>query len=223
MKKSNPSSEVTDVADAAQAGVEVVTQGRQRQAVLATRGEELINKAQGLLARIERTFWEVGRVLVSIRDESLHRALGYDNLEVLARERLGLSKTVAWKLLSVAEVLPRDEAVKLGQEKAYALIAYARAAPDQDPTVLIQEDAAIAGKPLSETTVRDLEAATAAARPKRPLTLAAARQKREDRELLLALRERLRSVGIPKSAVEVGSQGFVITLSRPHARRLVGD
>lgn len=39
----------------------------------------------------------------------------------------------------------------------------------------------------------------------------------------MALRERLRSVGIPKSAVEVGSQGFVITLSRTHARRLVGD
>lgn len=169
----------TKPSDVAHPGPEsLVTQGRERNAARATRGEELVGKAQGLLARIERTFWEVGRVLVTIRDEALHRALGYDNLEVLAAERLGLSKTVAWKLLSVAETLPRDEAVKLGQEKAYALIAYARAAPDQDPTVLIQEDAAIAGKPLSEATVRDLEAATAAARPKRPLTLAAARQKR---------------------------------------------
>ncbi len=205
-----------------QAASTVIVRGREAKTALVARAEKLVAKARGLMEQIERNFWELGRVLEAIRSEELHRVLGYDNLEVLAEEGLGLSKTVAWKLIAVAQGLPRTEAVKLGQERAYALVAYAKATGEGDDAVaLVRRDVAIAGKRLSQTSVRELKAATAAARPKRPRTFAEAAQAKADRALLVTVRERLGAVGVPKRSVAFVGDAIVITLSRVHARRVV--
>lgn len=205
-----------------QSASRIIVQGRETKTALRARAEKLVATARGLVEEIERNFWELGRVLEEIRSEELHRVLGFDNLEVLTEQRLGISKTVAWKLIAVAQGLPRTEAVKLGQERAYALVVYAKATGEGDAAAeLVRRDVAIGGKKLSQTSVRELKAATAAARPKRPRTFAEAAQAKADRVLLASVRERLVAVGVPKTTVAFVGDAIVVTLSRAHARRVV--
>src|SRR5262245_6678617 len=110
----------------------LLVKGRGAKAALRARGEELVAQAIRLRDRAARDFWELGRVLVTMRDEGVHAALGYVRFDDMVGERIGIAKTVAWKLIAVAEQLPRAEAVKLGYEKAYALIELAKATPEDD-------------------------------------------------------------------------------------------
>ena len=185
------------------------------------RGEELIKRAQRLQQNIAKDFWELGRLLQEMRDQSIHRAFGFERLEDLIDERLSIPRTLAWKLMAVAEHLPRLEAVKLGQEKAYALVAYTKAAPKVgDPAALAKADAKVGGKALSEASVRDLQSAIAAVRAKLPKSLAARKKERLDRELLKTVRERLGAVGVPKAAIVMNAGKVVVNLTRKQAQRL---
>ena len=151
----------------------LVSQGRGAKGALANRGEALLEQAIALKAKIARDFWELGRVLAAMRNEGVATALGFASLEALADARLGMKKSTLWKLVAVAEQLPRAEAVRLGVEKAYALVAYAKATPEDDSAAaLAKGGATIDGKPLARVTVKELRGAGAAAKPKRPPTLA---------------------------------------------------
>ncbi|MFO0747162.1 MAG: hypothetical protein U1F43_16085 [Myxococcota bacterium] len=199
----------------------VLVAGRSAKAALRARGEELLAKAVALKERIARDFWELGRLLTTMRDEDVHAALGYERLDDMLDDRLGLARTAAWKLMAIAEQLPRDEAVKLGQEKAYAVVVYAKStgAPE-DAATLAKTDAPIGGKPLSQATVRELVAAAAAARPKKPSSLVERVRASADRALLKDVRARLADVGVPKDAVTLVGDHVVITLNRRQAERV---
>lgn len=197
----------------------LLTTAKGARGALAARFEALLEEAATLQRKIATDFWQLGRVLLRLRDERAHVALGYDRFDAMVAERLGIATTTAFKLVAVAERLPRVEAARLGQEKAYALLAYAEAAPaEASPADLAREDAVIAGKPLSQVTVREIVAATAAARPKRPPTLAARAAATESRARAIAVAKRL---GVGRGAVTAEGDGVVIRLTRRQVARLL--
>ena len=147
------------------------------------RAEALIALILRRKARIVDDFYDIGEALRVILREKLYESLGYASFEALltARELLGISQ--ATKLIAVVEQVPREQAVRLGSEKAYALVSYAGATPAADsPASLVADDARIDGKPVSSSSSRDLLAATrkvrAAVRDARPATPGATARRR---------------------------------------------
>ena len=189
---------------------------------LRERGDALVNKALALKDRIARDFWQLGRVLASMRDERVHTALGFDSFEALATQRLAIPKTTAWKLMMVAEQLPRAKAIELGVEKAYALIAYTKATPEADSArALAAADATIGGRRLSQASVKEVGAAAAQRRPTRPPTFAEAAQAKADREMLARVTNHLAGARVPKSAVTLVGDRVHVELSRRQIARML--
>lgn len=208
--------------DSREAG-EVLAKGREAGLNGLARAEELLAKALALRERISRDFWDLGRVLVALRDERVHVPMGYERFDAMIDARLGLPRTLTWKLISVAEELSRSDATRLGQEKAYALIALARAIPEvENATELLQRDDVVAGGPVADATLRDLQSAVRAARPKAATTLAKRQAARELKTLLKSLQERLAPLGISRARSEIVGEELVVRLPLETAKRLFG-
>lgn len=112
-------------------------------------------------ARISEDFYEIGKALREIQHDKLYLAIGFTSFADMLKGRDVMSLTVAKKLVAVVESLPVDKALSLGVEKAYALARYTATTPDLDsPALLLDADAKIGGKKVSEATVRDLTLAT---------------------------------------------------------------
>src|SRR5690349_6943036 len=56
-------------------------------------------------------------------------SLGYATFDELLTARKVMGRTQAYKRINLVERVPRDEALALGEEKAYALLAYTAATP----------------------------------------------------------------------------------------------
>jgi hypothetical protein len=131
------------------------------------RAEALLLLIERRKARIAEDFYDLGEALKEIQHRKLHLALGHASFADLLRARgiMGLSQ--AKKLIEVVSTLPRDQALKLGAEKAYALARYTAATPELDtPQSLLDQGAKIGGKPIAEISVRDLAVATGKVRAK---------------------------------------------------------
>jgi hypothetical protein len=114
--------------------------------------------------------------------------------------------------------LPREQAIALGSEKAYALVAYAAATPAPDvPKDLVAKDARVGGRPLSKASRRDIEAATrevrARERAKKPKTDADKARARLERTALAELRRRLARVKLPATVITVRRDTVVAEFS----------
>jgi len=200
----------------------VLQEGRELAVQARARAEELVAEALAAKARIARDFWEIGRVLILLRAEGLLKILGYDKVEELAEDRLGLSRSTTWKLLSVAVSLPREEASKLGYEKSYAVVSLARVAPELgSPEDIVLRDVEVEGRPVSAASVRELREVIAARRPRPPVRLVDRKQAEEDRGLVAGLRAKLKPVGVPRDAVRVEGEHVVVRLTRAQAARLM--
>jgi hypothetical protein len=125
-------------------------------------------RALALLAQIERSkprivdeFHGIGAALGELLEARLHEVLGHASFAGLLEARDVIALTTAKKLIAIAENLGRDAAVRLGRERAYALVAYAAATPDSDSAAtLAARDGEIGGKRLSGLSKREIEAAT---------------------------------------------------------------
>lgn len=107
--------------------------------------------------RVEDDFHAIGRALRRLSDESLYRALGYDSFDALLTAEDLFSKTMAYKLMSVAGAYPAAKARELGIEKAYGLIAYAEATPAADlARTLAEGNPRIGNQSLNTISVREL-------------------------------------------------------------------
>jgi hypothetical protein len=73
--------------------------------------------------------------------------------------------TTARRLIQLVSTMSRDEAIAYGQEKALALLAYAKATPEVDtPKSLVEGGKLPGGKPIVKASVRELKEATKQAR-----------------------------------------------------------
>lgn len=203
-------------------------------AAAAAKREGDKRKAESLLALIDRRkaritedFYDIGEALRDLLRKDLFRALGFASFEAMLAARHVMSSTQAFKLVRLVENLPRDEAVRLGQEKAYALVAYAAATPEADvPADLARADAKVGAKPLSKSSLRDIETAAAGARataPKKPLSAAARQRRAADRVVERTARAVLRGAGISRVEVGFADDTVVLRVPRSTLERLAKD
>ena len=198
----------------------------------AAKKQLVANKKRGtrLLALIERRkttitedFYDIGEALKELLDHKLYGAMGYGSFEQMLEARKVMSPAQAYKLIRLVEGIPRDEALRLGQERAYALVTYTAATPAEDvPAALVRRNAKIDGKPLSQVSSRELLNAARAARAAvdRPLTLAARARQKADRALVKAARAMMKKAGVSRAVIKVKKDVVVVTVPRKTVEKL---
>jgi len=159
---------------------------------------ELVAEIRRRLASIVEGFYDVGEGLREIVDKRLYLSDDHANFETFLTATRLMSPRRAAKLVAVARGVPRTRALALGQERAYALLSYAKVA--NDDVALRSADATRAGRPVEEVSVREILAATQVARAER----------RGERP----------KTGRPE--VTVGRERVRVELTRAQAERLAG-
>ncbi len=113
---------------------------------------------------IARAFYDIGRALAELHERKLYGALGYATFDEMLAARGLMTGQYARRLIQVARSFEREQAQRLGAEKAYALVRYvARTKETDDPAEYLLEGFPVAGKkrrPIDEVGVRDIQAAT---------------------------------------------------------------
>jgi len=154
----------------------------------ARRVEDLVDLVRRRLSHIAEDFYDMGVALRELASPKLYTAVGCTSFEqLLAKYKLG-SHTQAYRAMAVVKAFPnRDEAIALGFEKCAAILSYASATKKPDVARGITEAGKLAGKPLSELSVRDIDKETSRVRKiqraKGPPTEREVRASRAAREL----------------------------------------
>ncbi|MGH7282250.1 MAG: hypothetical protein ACRELY_12040 [Polyangiaceae bacterium] len=177
---------------------------------------------------IASSFYDMGQVLAEILDSKLYAALGYASFEALLEDRELMGARQARKFIDVANAFRREPAVRLGPEKAYALIRYcARTEKDDEPVSFVHAGFPIGGKrkDIDVITVREIEAATRTAIGRQKSSHGQSERARvevesERRAVLVALHKR----GIEDAHVSVkwarSSWHLVVEVPAEHARAI---
>ena len=124
------------------------------------RARLILKGIKRLLERVTTDSHRVGTQLTKLHDLRLYEDLGYKNFNAMVRGELPMSAASARKLIAVSRAYTPEQFQDLGVEKAYALVTYVNATPEDDvAAMLLEADAKIAGKPISEHSTRDLKTA----------------------------------------------------------------
>ena len=118
------------------------------------------------LATVVEGFYDIGVALTEILKGKLYAADGHASLEVYLDAEKLLSPSQARKLIDIVANVPREQALAVGQERAYALIAFARATPEPDSAAELIAGGEIDGQPAASASVRAITAAAKAQRDK---------------------------------------------------------
>ncbi len=189
---------------------------------------ELVALVRRRMTEVVEAFYDIGEALREIVDHKLYAAEGHKSLKAfLGAEKL-LSARQAMKLIAVVRRVPREQALTLGQERAYALLAYTEATPEDDsPATLLAAHATVGDKPVTEASVREIDAATRDARTRSAKSTAktpAARAKaKADAAVERAVRKALRDAGFARVEVRVGRDTVRVAFARSAAERLVAS
>jgi len=123
--------------------------------------ESLLDLIARRKARISEDFYEIGKALRDLLKKKLYLALHFKSFKEMLQERDVMSVTAAKKLIAIVSSVPVEKALTLGVEKAYALARYTAATPELDtPALLLDSNAEVGGKKVTEASVRDLTRAT---------------------------------------------------------------
>jgi len=76
-----------------------------------------------LKRNIGKGFYEIGGILGRIRDEKLFVVKGYGSFESFLERELDINKVSSLRMVRIAEVLKREDAVAAGFERAAAAVA----------------------------------------------------------------------------------------------------
>lgn len=182
------------------------------------RALELLDLIARRKTRILEDFYDIGLALAELSDKQLYLALGFASFEKLLAARDVIAYSQAKRLMAVVAQMPRAQAVKLGQERAYALVAYASATPaEDDPAQLAKQDARIGGKPVSQASLRHIEGATKTVRAKARAAKPASAADRAAASLVRAARTKILAafakIGAPRATIEARGAGIAITLT----------
>lgn len=123
------------------------------------RAEKLTRRVAELKPRIADDFYELGELLHDLERERLYEVLGHASLGDLVETRGLMSKVVASRLLAVVEAVPKELALRLGSDKAHALVTYVRAVPTAESAAAVAAAGVMVEgrrKSLEELTARDL-------------------------------------------------------------------
>lgn len=138
-----------------------VEQGKKITAADEARAEALLALIERRKARIAEDFYDLGEALRELQQKKLYLALGHRSFADMLNARGIMSLSQAKKLIEVAASMPRDKALAVGAEKAYALARYAAATPEPDtPAWLVETNAKIGAKHVRDISLREIEDAT---------------------------------------------------------------
>ena len=180
------------------------------------RCEELLALIARRKTEIVEAFYDVGEALGEILHKELYRGLKVASFEALLKARKVMGATQAYKLIKIVEKVPRDLALKVGQEKAFALISYTEATPTKDTVEgLLKSDAKIAGVRASKTTAKQVRDASQIERKKAPKTAAQREKIKAHHALATSLVTALKRLGVKLEAraVQERSDRVVFELS----------
>ncbi len=126
--------------------------------------QELLGHIAARKNDIARAFYDIGTSLRELHEKKLHGALGYDSFDAMLAAEGMMSGQYARRLIQVASAFDREQAQRLGAEKAYALVRYcARTKKDDDPVQYIMEGFPVAGgkrRPIDDVAVREIAETT---------------------------------------------------------------
>ncbi len=182
------------------------------------RASELLDMIARRKTRILEDFYDIGVALTELNDKQLYLALGFKSFAELLEKHDVMGYSQAKRLMTVVAKMPRAQAVKLGQERAYALVAYTSATPEaDDPAELAKKDVLIGGKPISQASVRHLASATKRVRATRRAKEPPSQEERAAAAMLRAARPRITAamskLGIARPKIETRGSDTLIVIS----------
>lgn len=171
------------------------------------------------LATVVESFYDIGEALTKVLKGKLYAADGHASLEAwLTAERL-LSGTQAKKLIAIVKNVPRDQALAVGQERAYALIALSAATAAPDSAAELIARGVVDGRPAAEAPVRAIAAAARAERAKAPQTAVAKARAKADAAVAKGVRAMLRAIGMRATTVSVERDAVRVVLPRAQVEK----
>jgi hypothetical protein len=70
--------------------------------------------------------------LKELKEKKLFVAIGYRTFDALLAARVPIGRSQAYKLIAIAERVTREQAISLGEEKAYAIARLVATTPEAD-------------------------------------------------------------------------------------------
>ncbi len=119
--------------------------------------------------------------------------------------------------------VPREQALAVGQERAYALVALSAATPEPDSAAELIAHGVVAGQPAAMAPVRAIEAAAKVERAKAPKTAAAKAKAKADAAVEKTVRAMLRASGLKATAVSVGRDEVRVVVSRKQVEKALEE
>lgn len=157
--------------------------------------------------QISDAFYDMGEALVRLKRPGVAEALGRSSFREICEKDLAMSVTAASSLVAIVSGVPREDALRLGQERALALVALAKVTPEPDTAAHLarMKPKLPSGKRLdiSKASANEIKAAakelrsakTPAARPRGRTTTP------DERSRAARLEESLRAAGLDRARV----------------------
>jgi hypothetical protein len=108
------------------------------------------NQIRAVKRSIQRTFWDVGLILVDIRDRKLYVAKGYGSFEAFLEREIELGKTISLRLARAVQIFVREPAVAAGMDRVLAAVA---AFDGETEPAAITTSAPVPARPQTPTSV----------------------------------------------------------------------
>lgn len=151
----------------------VSTQAKLASARHETHANELLALIARRIQRIEEDFFDVGTALRELKEKKLFVALGFRTFDELLAKRVPIGRSQAYKLIAIATKVTREDAITLGEEKAYSIARLVAATPEADTVASVLGSGVRVGKSKRSAkamSTREIDAAkrSIVARTKKP-------------------------------------------------------
>jgi hypothetical protein len=157
----------------------------------AARANELLDLIQRRVGRIQEDFFDIGTALRELKDKKLFVSLGFRTFDAMLKKRSPVGRSQAYKLMAIVGKVTRNQAIELGEEKAYAIARLVATTAEPDTVASVLEKGVVIGKKRQKPATmsrREIDAAkrTLVEQTKKPdpEARAAERAAREARALL---------------------------------------
>jgi hypothetical protein len=173
------------------------------------------------LATVVESFYDIGEALTEMLKRKLYAVDEHPSMEAYLAATKLMSKAQAMKLIAIVREVPREVALSAGAERAYALIALAKATPEPDSAAELLATGKVGGQPAAKATVRAIDAAARVERSKQPKSGAAKAREASDQALAKGVRALLRAGGWGAGDVRVVRDEVRVVLTRAQAERAI--
>ena len=151
----------------------VATQAKLASARHETHANELLALIARRIQRVEEDFFDVGTALRELKEKKLFVALGFRTFDELLAKRVPIGRSQAYKLIAIATKVTREDAITLGEEKAYSIARLVAVSPEADSVASVLGSGVRVGKSkrsAATMSTREIDAAkrSLVARTKKP-------------------------------------------------------